>query len=139
MEFATCKEVSAYLQSLLESQSKNQLKSLQSDNKTLEQPVVANGDSDSMDLPVLNPDPNQNLESNRSSSEVFEEAKGGITEAVKDGRGIPTVIGDKEEDDVKKRDDNVENLAARSNVETQLGGNMMTNEKLLEFWRSRNP
>lgn len=130
MEFATCKEVSTYLQSLVETQSKNQLKSLQSDNKTLEQP---------RDLPVLNPEPNENLESNRSRSEVFEKAEGDITEAVKDGRGIPTVIGDNEEDDVKKRDDNVENLAARSNVETQLGGNMMTNEKLLEFWSSRNP
>ncbi|CAA7047927.1 unnamed protein product [Microthlaspi erraticum] len=94
MEFATCKEVSTYLQSLVESQSKNQLNPMLSDNKTVEQPVIANES-----LPL------RNLESNKSSSDVFEEAKG------KDDKGIPTaefMNGDDEADDVKKKDDNME-------------------------------
>ncbi|KAL0699858.1 hypothetical protein Bca4012_055980 [Brassica carinata] len=76
-EFATCKEVSTYLQSLLESRSNNQLHSLQSDSKTREQPVMATseslvGNSDSMDFPVTN----QNLLSKRTSSEeVSDEAR----------------------------------------------------------------
>ncbi|KAG7647204.1 putative Methyl-CpG-binding domain-containing protein [Arabidopsis thaliana] len=74
-QFETCKEVSTYLRSLLESPSKNQHYYLQSDNKTLgQQPVIANesllGNSDSMDSETM-----QYLESGRTSSEVFEEAK----------------------------------------------------------------
>ncbi|KAF8109918.1 hypothetical protein N665_0089s0037 [Sinapis alba] len=76
-EFATCKEVSTYLQSLLKSRSNNQLNLLQSDSKTREQPVVATdeslvGNPDSMDLSVTN----ENLESNTTSSEeVFDERR----------------------------------------------------------------
>uniref|UniRef100_M4D760 MBD domain-containing protein n=1 Tax=Brassica campestris TaxID=3711 RepID=M4D760_BRACM len=100
-EFATCKEVSTYLQSLLESASRNQLSVLRSDNKTLEQPVMATnesfvGNSASMDFPVTN----QNLLSKRTrSEEVSDEARsaenGNTTDPVKtrvvekDEKGIP--------------------------------------------------
>ncbi|CDY46641.1 BnaA07g10550D [Brassica napus] len=100
-EFATCKEVSTYLQALFEFQSKKQLNSLQSDNKTLEQPVMATnesfvGNSDSMDFPVTN----QNLLSKRTrSEEVSDEARsaenGNTIDTVKtrvvekDEKGIP--------------------------------------------------
>ncbi|XP_006416210.2 methyl-CpG-binding domain-containing protein 8 [Eutrema salsugineum] len=130
-EFATCKEVSTYLQSLVESQSKNRLNSFQSDNHTLGEPVMGNeslvGNSDSMDLPVSNPETNQNRGSERTSSEVLGEAKGGengdIIDPVKtslveeDGKMIPRAefLNGDNEDDMKKRDDNMENLAALLN------------------------
>ncbi|CAH8351752.1 unnamed protein product [Eruca vesicaria subsp. sativa] len=127
-EFATCKEVSTYLQSLLESRSKNQLNSFQFDNKTLEQPVMANepvvDNNDSIDFPVTS----QSFETKRTSSEVCDEAKGTVNGdtigrvetrlVVEDDNGIPAenfVNGDNKEDDMKQRDDNMENLAALSN------------------------
>ncbi|KAH0868632.1 hypothetical protein HID58_075654 [Brassica napus] len=135
-EFATCKEVSTYLQAPLESQSKKQLNSLQSDNKTLEQPVMATneslvGNTDSMDFPVTN----QNLTSKRTrSEEVSDEARsaenGNTTGPVKtrvvekDEKGIHAanfVNGDNKEDDMKKRDDEMENWAALLNSEAQFG------------------
>lgn len=135
-EFATCKEVSTYLQAPLESQSKKQLNSLQSDNKTLEQPVMATneslvGNTDSMDFPVTN----QNLTSKRTrSEEVSDEARsaenGNTTGPVKtrvvekDEKGIHAanfVNGDNKEDDMKKRDDDMENWAALLNSEAQFG------------------
>ncbi|CAH2033607.1 unnamed protein product [Thlaspi arvense] len=138
-EFATCMEVSTYLQSLIESRSKN---------KILGQPVMANenllGNSDSM-----NPETNQNRERERTSSEPKGGEKGGITGPVKTGlveeddKRIHTaelVNGDNGAD-TKKSDDNVENLAAKSNSEDQFGENLMrtmqglssVSEKLLEF------
>ncbi|CAN7050454.1 unnamed protein product [Brassica rapa subsp. trilocularis] len=144
-EFATCKEVSTYLQALFESQSKKQLNSLQSDNKTLEQPVMATneslvGNSASMDFPVTN----QNLLSKRTrSEEVSDEARSAencnTTDPVKtrvvekDEKGSPGtnfVNGDNKEDDMKKRDDNMEKLAALLNSDSAL-------KKILRFhaWR----
>ncbi|KAJ0237424.1 Methyl-CpG-binding domain-containing protein 8 [Hirschfeldia incana] len=129
-EFATCKEVSTYLQSLLECRSKNQLNSLQSDNKTREQPVMGTnesllGNSDSLDFPVTN----QNLFS--KTTEVSDEARSaenGITTdpvktrlVEKDDEGS-FVNGDNKGDDMKRRDDDkMENVVALSNSEAQFG------------------
>ena len=64
-EFATSKEVSTYLQSILEFRSKNPLNSLQSHKKTNENLV---GNSDYMDYHVIRTKMNQNLESKRKKS-----------------------------------------------------------------------
>lgn len=121
-----------YLQSLLESRSKNRLNFLQSDNNTLgQQPVEKSllGNSDSTDLPVLCSETNQSLESRRTDSEVFEEAKhvenGDVADPVK--TNVVEKVGngdflneDKDDDDMKKKDDdNMENMVALSNSEAQ--------------------
>ncbi|CAN8291919.1 unnamed protein product [Cochlearia groenlandica] len=138
-EFATCKEVSTYLQSLLESQSKNQLCSLQSENKTtLENHAMTANESlvsksYSMHLPpVLGTGTYQNLGYKRTNSEVFEEAKGAengdditetvITSVISDDEGnlaADFMNGDKET--MKERDDNMENLEALWYSEAQFG------------------
>ncbi|KAL1225795.1 Methyl-CpG-binding domain-containing protein 8 [Cardamine amara subsp. amara] len=126
-QFETCKEVSTYLQSLLESQSKNRLYSLQSDYKTLgQQPVIANkslvGNSDSKDLPVLSSETNQNLESRRTDSDLADPVKTNVGE--KDDNG-DFLNGHKGDDMKKIDDDNMENLVALPNSEAQYGEKMM--------------
>lgn len=146
-EFETCKEVSAYLQSLLDSQSKNQLNALQSKNKTLGQVVMMAdeslvGNSGSIDLPDLKAETNQNLESKRTISGVFVEANGAensdIIEPVKSSL---VEIADK--GNMKKRDDNLENLAVPSNSQAQseefIQDLPWTTEEIQRIWGSRNP
>ncbi|AEE30228.1 methyl-CPG-binding domain 8 [Arabidopsis thaliana] len=145
-QFETCKEVSTYLRSLLESPSKNQHYYLQSDNKTLgQQPVIANesllGNSDSMDSETM-----QYLESGRTSSEVFEEAKavenGNEADRVKtslmqkdDNADFLNGVEDND-DDMKKRDGNMENLATLSNSEMTKSLPTTTNE-LQQYFSSQ--
>ncbi|KFK44328.1 hypothetical protein AALP_AA1G244000 [Arabis alpina] len=153
-EFETCKEVSTYLQSLLDSKSKNQLNALQCDNKTLGQPVMMVneslvGNSDSIDLPDLKAETNQNLEGERTNSEVFEAVNGAengdIVESVKssslvekDDKGIhaaESLIGD----NLKKRDGNMENLAnSQAQSEEFIQDLPWTTEEIQRIWGSRN-
>ncbi|KAG7592612.1 Methyl-CpG DNA binding [Arabidopsis thaliana x Arabidopsis arenosa] len=143
-QFETCNEVSTYLRSLLESPSKNRHYYLQSDNRTLgQQPVTANdsslGNSDSMDLPVPDSETMQYLESGRTGSEVFEEAK--VAENGDEADGVKTSLVEKDanadflngddNDHTKKRDGNMENLAALSKAMS------MPTDKLQQYFNSQ--
>ncbi|CAL9215910.1 unnamed protein product [Arabidopsis halleri] len=145
-QFETCNEVSTYLRSILESPSKNRHYYLQSDNKTLgQQPVTANdsslGNSNSMDLPVPVPDSEtmQYLESGRTGSEVFEEAK--VAENGDEADGVKTSLVEKDDnadflngddhDHTKKRDGNMENLAALSKAMS------MPTDELQQYFNSQ--
>ncbi|XP_018440776.1 methyl-CpG-binding domain-containing protein 8 isoform X2 [Raphanus sativus] len=111
-EFANCKEVATYVQALIDSRSKNQLNSLQPENKTREQPVMANE-------PVVDSSDSASettLERKRTSSEVCDED---TTDPVKtrlveeDDKGISAANF--------ANGDNMENVAALSNSEAQFG------------------
>lgn len=117
---------------------------------SLQQPVRINesllGNSESMDLCVLGSETNQNLESERTGSEVFEEAKGAENGDVADRVKTSPVEKDDNtdflngDDDIKKRDGNMLNLAPLSNSvdgEKMKKGLSTTTDELQQYFSSQ--